>query len=105
MQAMVSLSSHSTVNPLRIDMVADGLARTFKVRNSDSNIDYQIIDGDTGNVGIGVLPRAKFEVADGDILASGEGNGLIVVSPNGLVCSRIGIDNSGMIVATPVTCP
>ena len=105
MQAIVSLSSHSTVNPLRVDMVADGLARTFKVRNSDSNIDYQIIDGDTGNVGIGILPRAKFEVADGDILASGEGNGLIVVSPNGLVCSRIGIDNSGMIVATPVTCP
>jgi hypothetical protein len=105
MQAIVSLSSHSTVNPLRVDMVADGLARTFKVRNRDSNIDYQIFDSYTGNVGIGVQPRAKLEVANGDIYASSGGNGLIVTSPDGLVCRRIGIDNSGAIVATPVTCP
>ena len=105
MQAIVSLSSHSTVYPLRVDMVADGLARTFKVRNRDSNIDYQVFDSDTGNVGIGVEPRTKLEVANGDIYASSGGNGLIVVSPNGLICRRIGIDNSGTIVATPVTCP
>jgi hypothetical protein len=105
MQAIVSLSSHSSVDPLRVDMVADGLARTFKVRNRDTNIDYQIIDSDTGNVGIGVAPRTKLEVANGDIYASSAGNGLIVVSPNGLICRRIGIDNSGTIVATTVTCP
>ena len=105
MQAIVSLSSHSTVNPLRVDLVSDGLARFFKVRNRDTNVDYQVIDADTGNIGIGGEPSAKLEVAEGDVYTSTAGNGLIVVSPNGLICRRIGIDNSGTIVANPVPCP
>ena len=105
MQAIVSLSSHSTVDPLRIDMVADGLAKTFKVRNRDTNVDYQVVDTDTGNIGIGAAPSAKLHVAEGDIYTSSSGNGLIVVSPNGLICKRIGIDNSGAIVATAIPCP
>jgi len=105
MKATVSLSSHSTVDPLRVDMVADGLAKTFKVRNRDTSVDYQIIDTDTGNIGIGVAPSAKLQVAEGDIYTSTYGNGLIVVSPNGLICRRIGIDNSGTIVANPIQCP
>lgn len=105
MQAMVSLSSHSTVYPLRVDLVSDGLDRFFKVRNRDMDVDYQTIDAETGNVGIGVAPRAKLHVADGDVYTSTAGNGLIVVSPNGQICKRIGIDNSGAIVAESVSCP
>ena len=105
MQAIVSLSSHSTVDPLRIDMVSDGLDRSFRVRNRDTNIDYQIIDTDQGNIGIGIEPSTKLQVADGDIYTSTSGNGLIVVSPDGLICRRIGIDNFGTIVATPIACP
>ena len=105
MPAMISLSSHSTVHPLRVDVVADGLDRSFRIRNRDTDTDYQVIDPETGNVGIGIEPRAKLEVADGDVLTSAAGSGLIVVSPNGLVCRRIGIDNSGSLVADPVACP
>jgi hypothetical protein len=110
MQAIVSLSSHSTVNPLRVDLVADGLARFFKVRNRDTDVDYQTIDPESGNVRIGVdedvAPRAKLQVADGDVYTSTAGNGLVVKSPNGQICKRIGIDNNGQIVAWPLAaCP
>lgn len=60
-------------------------------------------------VGIGTTvptgPTAKLQVAGGDVAASDAGNGLIVKSPNGSICKRIGIDNFGNIVATSVTCP
>lgn len=105
MQAMVSLSSHSTVDPLRVDLVSDGLNKSFKIRNRDTDVDYQIIDSDTGNIGIGVEPSTKLQVAEGDVYTSTPGNGLIVVSPNGLICKRIGINNAGAIVANPVPCP
>jgi hypothetical protein len=105
MQAIVSLSSHSTVDPLRIDLVSDGLTKSFKVRNRDTNVDYQIIDTDTGNIGIGVEPSTRLQVAEGDIYTSTPGNGLIVVSPNGSICKRIGIDDSGTIVANSIPCP
>jgi hypothetical protein len=104
MQAIVSLSSHSTVDPLRVDLVSDGVDRTFRIRDRDTETDYQIVDTDTGNVGIGIEPSAKLEVADGDIYTSTAGNGLIVVSPDGSICRRIGVDNSGAIVAEPVPC-
>jgi hypothetical protein len=105
MQAIVSLSSHSSVKPLRVDLVSDGLNESFTVRNRDTEVDYQIIDTETGNIGIGVEPSTKLHVADGDIYTSTPGNGFIVVSPNGLICKRIGIDNSGTIVANSIPCP
>jgi hypothetical protein len=59
-----------------------------------------------GNVGIGATnPTAKVEVAGGDAYTSTAGKGLIVKSPNGSICKRIGIDNNGNIVADSVTCP
>lgn len=57
-------------------------------------------------LGIGTAtPAAKLQVAGGDAYTSTAGNGLIVKSPNGAICKRIGIDDSGTIVATPVSCP
>lgn len=57
-------------------------------------------------LGIGTAtPTAKLQVAGGDAYTSTAGNGLIVKSPNGAICKRIGIDDSGTIVATSVSCP
>lgn len=58
------------------------------------------------NVGIGTTaPTTTLQVAGGDISTTTAGNGLIVKSPDGSVCARIGIDNSGTIVATSIACP
>jgi hypothetical protein len=58
------------------------------------------------NVGIGTFrPLTPLHVATGDIYDSQAGSGVIVKSPDGTRCARIGIDNSGALVATAVTCP
>lgn len=41
----------------------------------------------------------------GDFHASGPGNGIILKSPNGAVCRRLGIDDAGALVTTVVACP
>ena len=58
------------------------------------------------NVGIGTsAPTTTLQVAGGDMSTTTAGSGLIVKSPDGAKCARIGIDNTGAIVATSVTCP
>jgi hypothetical protein len=60
----------------------------------------------TGNIGIGTpIPNAKLQIANGNIYTSAGGTGLIVKSPNGTICKKIGIDNSGNIIAISITCP
>jgi hypothetical protein len=62
--------------------------------------------GTSVNVGIGTAaPTTTLQVAGGDISTTGAGNGLIVKSSDGSKCARIGIDNTGALVATLVTCP
>ena len=79
-----------------------GANKETKLYGSSGNL---IIDT-AGKMGIGTTnPTAKLQVAGGDVYTSTAGNGLIVKSPNGAICKRIGIDNSGNIVATAVTCP
>ena len=59
-----------------------------------------------GKVSIGTqTPATKLHVAGGDIHTSDVGAGLIVKSPDGTKCARIGIDNTGAIAVTSVTCP
>jgi hypothetical protein len=42
----------------------------------------------------------------GGVQLTANGGGIIVKSPDGTKCARIGIDNSGNLVTTPVTpCP
>ncbi len=44
-------------------------------------------------------------VASGDFQSSTPGNGLILKSPNGSVCRRLSIDNSGNLASASVACP
>lgn len=59
-----------------------------------------------GNVGIGTTaPGAKLGVSGGDITTKDAGKGLIVKTPNGSACYRLGVDNSGNVTSTSVACP
>lgn len=63
------------------------------------------------NMGIGIssplkpLHVSNGTVSDGDVYISDAGDGIIVRSPDGSLCRRIGINNSGAVIATAVTCP
>jgi len=68
-----------------------------------------LIIGRTGTSGAHV---DQFRVdSGGDVLVLGNfhsataGNGIILKSPNGLTCKLLGIDNTGAILLTTVTCP
>lgn len=65
-----------------------------------------VLGDGTINVGIGTqTPTTTLQVAGGDISTTSAGTGLIVSSPDGTKCARIGIDNTGAIAVTPVSCP
>lgn len=68
-----------------------------------------LIIGRTGTSGAHV---DQFRVdSGGDVLVLGNfhsataGNGIILKSPDGVTCKRLGIDNLGAILLTTVTCP
>ncbi len=63
-----------------------------------------VVDGDA-NVGIGTLtPKAKLEIADGDIYIKDINNGIIMTSPDGK-CWRGTMSNSGTLDFSAITCP
>jgi hypothetical protein len=65
-----------------------------------------LILGNGAKVGIGTsTPAEPLHVASGDVYVSTAGSGVIVKSPDGNTCARIGINNSGVLSAAPVTCP
>jgi len=79
----------------------------YKALVSASNA---LVLGGTGadavSVGIGTQsPKARLEVVDGDVYASTTGKGVVVKSPDGTKCARIGIDNAGALSVTALTCP
>ncbi len=58
-----------------------------------------------GNLGVGTqTPRARVEIADGDVYISSLNKGVIMTSPDGQ-CWRGTINNSGVLEFSPVVCP
>ena len=65
--------------------------------------DHRIADT---RVGIGTtLPKARLDVATGDILIGAPGAGIILKSPNGALCRKLTVDNAGALVTTAIACP
>ena len=50
-------------------------------------------------------PPAKLKIAGGNVLIASPGEWLIVRSPNGSFCIKIGIDNAGAMTNVIVSCP
>lgn len=66
------------------------------------------VNGAAANVSVGIgttAPKAKLHVQGGDILVGAAGQGLILKSPDGTICRRLTIDNSGTSLLTSVPCP
>jgi hypothetical protein len=86
----------------------DGTVQTTAAMMPDTN--YWKYDGSSvfykeGSIGIGTeKPRAKVEVADGDIYISDINRGIIMKSPDGQ-CWRGTVDNFGNLVFAMVDCP
>jgi hypothetical protein len=59
------------------------------------------------NVGIGTTkPQAKLEIKGGNIVLNGNGNGIVLVSPDGATCRLLQIANvTGDVTVTATTCP
>jgi hypothetical protein len=62
------------------------------------------VNGGVTRVGDFVSSGTMFNTA-GDVITLAAGKGLIVKSPDASKCARIGIDNSGALAATLISCP
>jgi len=64
---------------------------------------------DANSKGLVVLDSSDRSVltvrSDGQISADRPGQGIVLKSPNGLVCAKLSIDNSGSLVVSPIPCP
>lgn len=62
--------------------------------------------GTDARVGIGTTaPKAKLEVTGGDILIGSPGQGILLKSPNGMVCKLFRLKDDGTTELVTVTCP
>ncbi len=97
----VSIDVQSFGNP------SNAVASHFlRVRDIGSGSPSSFLIRGDGNVGIGTdAPNAKLQVQNGDVYVGTGGNGMILKSPNGAVCRRLTIDNSGNLLSASVTCP
>ncbi len=109
--------SSNTILGASADVVGGGLTNATAVgaNAAVSQSNSLVLGGVTGtnggtsvSVGIGTTaPKARLEVAGGDLLIGSPGQGLILKSPDGNTCTRLTIaDTTGALVVTPnVPCP
>ncbi len=77
----------------------------FAVGVNSSNAPLTQMTLNQTGLGLGTQsPRAKIEVANGDVYLTDPTRGIILKSPNGN-CWRVTVDNSGNLVRTQITCP
>jgi hypothetical protein len=82
----------------------EGSIRLFTNTDNNGIIERMRIDS-KGYIGFGTKnPKAKVEVADGDVYISSIDKGIIMISPDGQ-CWRGTINNSGTLEFTSVECP
>jgi hypothetical protein len=82
-----------------------GQIRFYTSINPDNTYSEKMRITEEGNVGMGTtVPRAKVEIADGDIYISSLNKGIIMTSPDGQ-CWRGTLNNSGVLEFSPVPCP
>jgi hypothetical protein len=81
-----------------------GSIRFYTNRDENGIIERMRIDA-SGNIGISTnAPKAKLEIADGDIYIRDINHGIIMTSPNGQ-CWRGTINDSGVLEFVVITCP
>ncbi|MGB0522338.1 MAG: hypothetical protein ACPGJS_05230 [Flammeovirgaceae bacterium] len=84
-------------------IIRNELAGKVKLATNGRLVDFTLHTN--GNVGIGTDdPKAKLEVADGDVYVTDPTKGIILKSPNG-TCFRVTIDDTGNFVRTQISCP
>jgi len=106
--ASLSMSGRSTwtffTNPSGILANRDDLIITESPNGTGLQTRLQFAAG--GNVGIGDgTPKARFQVQQGDIYVATEGRGVILKSPDGTICRKLSIDNTGNLGTLAITCP
>lgn len=95
---------------------SNGLTLYSSSSNFNSKIRFAVgVNGNTApftrmtlnQTGLGVgteTPKAKIEVANGDVYLTDPTRGIILKSPNGN-CWRVTVDNAGNLVRTQIACP
>jgi hypothetical protein len=83
--------------------VSNAIAIGAKTIVTQSN---SMVLGNKVDVGIGTsAPKARLEVAGGNLLVGTPGQGIILKSPDGATCRLLSIDNQGSLVTGPIRCP
>ena len=89
---------------LRLGTLPYGVSAGYGRLYFDTEGNY-IFNSDNANLGIGTnLPRAKLQIADGDIYIEDIDRGIIMKSPDGQ-CWRGTLDNNGVLNFSSTACP
>jgi hypothetical protein len=103
----VNVGIGTTAPAVPLDVVGD-ISGSGKVTAGSLAVDTStlVVDATNDRVGVGTAsPQRPLQVATGDAYVSNAGSGIILKSPNGSVCRRVTIDNTGTLVASAITCP
>lgn len=89
---------------------ATGIGARTSVSQSNSLVLGAIngVNGATADTRVGIgttAPKARLDVATGDVLVGAPGAGIILKSPSGTVCRKLTVDNAGALVNAAIACP